>query len=418
MSPCARRRFPLALVATLSVFAATALWGGSGSAAAGTARPAVTGALVGGDGVQLSGVACPTTSACWVVGDQAGATPPAVVFATRDTGHRWRRQSITPTAALGLAGTATLSLSAVSCADTRHCLAVGSVTQPLPGGAVAVTADGGRTWGAGLGPPGDTALVAVQCSAPGTCVVLAVTGTDTFSATTTDGGATWQRGGTLPAGFDGASSLSCPTALTCAVAGYTATSPGHGVGVIAVTHDGGMTWSLATVPANTGVLHAVSCDTTGCLAVGSSSTVITGVPSGTGAVLASADGGATFTTRPASPALDDGLGVDCAPPAGRGAPPVCAAVGIAFTHAIPPVPLSSVVATANPGGYVLPLAARYVPSPLVAVTCPTAVRCVAAGGPVAATVTLPASAAIRPPPAPHHHKAPRAPAGHGTTTTG
>jgi photosystem II stability/assembly factor-like uncharacterized protein len=369
----------------------------------------------GAGGANLNGVSCPTAVACVAVGYRPGATPAPLILATTDSGHRWRRQTIGTGGSLGPNATGTLSLGDVSCADTRHCMAVGAVTAPLPGGAVVVTTNGGRAWTAALGPPGDNALVGVHCSAPRTCTVLAVSGATTFSATTTDDGATWQHGGALPPGFAGASALSCPTALTCAVAGYTATSPGHGAGAVAVTHDGGTTWSAATVPP-TGVLHAVSCGSSNCLAVGTSSTVTTGVAPGAGALLASGDGGVTFTARPASAALDDAFGVGCAPATGRTPTAVCAAVGIRFTHAIPPVPRAVVAATVDPGGPVAALTTRYVPSPLVAITCPAAGRCVAVGGDELASVTLPAAATLHRAPQ-HRGSAPPA-HGHSTTTTG
>ncbi len=408
MIPSAHRYRALVLAAILAVPGALAT--ATAAASAGPAL-AVRGVPVPGPGAaaaQLVSVSCPTAADCWAVGNLDGSATAPLVVATTDGGQRWRRQTVrvAPSpATVGATGLATLSLTDVSCADARHCMAAGAVTVPLPGGAVAVTADGGRSWGAELGPPGDNALVAVHCSGPATCIVVAVAGAAYFSATTDDGGATWQRGADLPPGFGQATGIDCTAALDCLVAGATQTTAGHGTGAVAATTDGGTTLALASVPPGTGILHAVSCSGPSCLAVGSTSTVTTGVPAGEGALLSSADGGSTFVARSPSTVLVDGLGVDCPDGSPRAAAPVCAAVGIRFTHAIPPVPLSAVVATHPAGPVVRALGQRYVPSPLTAVSCPTTSWCVAVGGAELARVVLPPSSALRPPAVRHGRRA-------------
>jgi photosystem II stability/assembly factor-like uncharacterized protein len=262
-------------------------------------------------------------------------------------------------------------------------MAVGDTTTPLLVGAVVATDNSGHSWAAVPAPPGAVDVVGVQCPAAGLCVVVATNGGAYFTASTVDDGATWQQGGTLPAGFGGVSGMFCSEGGQCLVAGYAAAAPGHGVGAIARSTDGGTTWSLATVPPNLGLLHSVSCGATTCLAVGTTSSVTSAVAPGQGLVLASTDGGATFATRATPPEIDDGLGVSCP------APNRCTVVGTHWTQTIPGTPLPAVATTDDLGTTFTVPTKEFLPNSLVAVACPTTRVCAAAGGGVLATVTLP-----------------------------
>lgn len=430
MDPAARRRTTLGLGA--AVLALSGLTGAAGTAAPAAAsapakgRGAVTGVPapgLAGQDAQLVAVSCPAPGHCWAVGSATppGATQPVgVVEVTTDGGARWHRQgpgaagargtTTTTTAGKKAAGdaraaatsaatsTTTTSvpapplpvLTAVSCADTRHCMAVGYLSAVFGGPAVVVSTDGGRSWRQAATPAGASALTALHCTTGTSCLAVAATGQGAFSASTADGGATWQRGGALPAGFGGVTGLACPGRSRCLVAGDIAAAFGHGTGAVARTADGGVTWTLASLPPGTGVLHAVSCAGAACLAVGTTSTVTSGVAPGTGVLLASTDGGATFTARAPPAPLDDGFAVACP------APSLCVAVGIHDTRAIPPVATAATVATGDLGRRVRAVPQHFVAAPLLALACPGVAGCVAAGAGELARLTPPARAVLVP----------------------
>jgi photosystem II stability/assembly factor-like uncharacterized protein len=282
------------------------------------------------------------------------------------------------------------TLGAISCADGMHCMAVGEESGAAQTGAVLTTDDGGRTWRSASTPAGAVDLVGVSCSRASDCLVLATDGSSFWSATSGDGGSTWQRGGTLPAGFAGAGGVDCPTTSTCVVAGYVPTGPGHGTGAIETTADGGATWQSAAVPSGTGLLHSVACTSaTECIAVGTTSTTDSDISPGTGTVLVASGTLATFTAATDPTDLDDGFGVSC-PVAGA-----CAAVGTFWTPDNPPTPVAGVVTTLDGGVSWTTPRTRYVPLGLASVDCPAPTSCVAVGGDVIARIALPTSAATR-----------------------
>lgn len=326
--------------------------------------------------LSLTAVTCPATELCWAVGSAGSpAGPAAAVTATRDGGRTWRLQTA------GLPASSVLN--AVACWDIRHCMAVGDVVTPQLGAAVVTTADGGRHWRAVTSPPNAITLSAVQCPGAGTCIALASDGSQMWSASTADGGVTWSNGGDLPAGFSGTTSLSCTGAVDCIVAGDISTGPGHAGGAVARTADGGTSWSLASLPSGVGLLHGATCAAQSCMVVGTTSTTTSAVSPGSGVVLASTDGGATFSARTVPQALGDGFSVSCPVPGS------CAVVGIHWSDAIPATPLAGAVTTPDLGARFAVPAVRYVPSELLSVSCPSSNACVAAGGDVLATLQLP-----------------------------
>jgi len=340
----------------------------------------------------LTAVACGSSRRCWAVGQPPAGTltGPAktttvVVDSTTDGGISWRAQEIEmlgPT-----------SLTSIACAGTSTCMAVGSVDVGGSAvGAVLVTTDGGRSWSS-VGPPsGSSNLSAVTCAAAGQCLVLASGATGSWSASTSDDGQVWQQTGSLPAGFVGSNALACTGPTQCVTVGYVAKAPGQGAGAVAVTDDGGASWTLGTVPAGTGLLHGVTCPTLlSCIAAGTAATATSGITQAKGQLLASTDGGHTWTSVPAPDGLDDIFSIDC-PTATS-----CIAVGTRWTSSKPPTPVGGAVVSTDAGASWAVPPLRYLPSDITAVTCPTGTECLAAGGDVVAQVTLPA---------PAHHRAP------------
>jgi photosystem II stability/assembly factor-like uncharacterized protein len=347
----------------------------------------------GGTGA-LEAISCGSPVDCWAVGQPPSsgssgssgssassgptAAPPTVVIdATPDGGLHWTAETVAvanPTA-----------LTAIACSDRHDCMAVGTVdvNGPLLG-TVLVTTDGGRSWSTLAPPSGSVDLSAITCSTAGRCMVLATGGATYWSASTTDGGQVWQRGGALPPGFGGISSVACSGATQCVTVGYQPTSPGKGTGAVAVTNDGGTTWTAGTVPPGSGLLHGVACPAPqSCIAVGTTSTTTTDVAQGRGQILSSTDGGSTWAPLTAPPGIDDAFSISC--------PTIlsCATAGTVWTPTNPPTPIGSVVTTSDGGTTWIAPRARYIPEGLTGVDCPAATACLAAGNDVVARVALP-----------------------------
>jgi photosystem II stability/assembly factor-like uncharacterized protein len=284
-----------------------------------------------------------------------------------------------------------MQLGGISCPDVLHCTAVGAVsgsTQLL--GAVLQTANGGRTWHSMDAPAGSVDLVAITCFTADQCTTLATDGGTYWAATTTDGGSVWQRLGNLPTGFSGPNGISCPTASSCMVAGYTSPTAGKGTGAIATTSDGGQDWTTPVLPQGIGLLHGVSCPSVAhCVAVGTMSTTATDVALGKGVMLTSDDGGQTWTVTASPPGVDDAFSVSC--PTER----VCAAVGTVWTPTNPPTPIGGVVTSDDGGQTWITPKALYIPVGLVSVDCATGASCVAVGNDSAARIRLPPPARHR-----------------------
>ncbi len=192
------------------------------------------------------------------------------------------------------------------------------------------------------------------------------------------------RKATFPPGFSNPRTLWCGLQGTCLIAGYTPTSTGHGQGAVALSADGGQTWSAATVPANSGVLQDATCPAPGtCIAVGTTSTTVSDVIPAAGQLLASADGGRTWTLSPLTPPVDDVYGIDC--PTAK----VCAIVGTNWSGQ-PALGTGAVARTSDGGSTYTALRTAYVPLTLTAVACPGAAQCLAVGGDSTARITLPA----------------------------
>ncbi len=361
--------------------------GAATRAARGGPRPAVLGHRAPKGVAELLAVSCGSPDRCWAVGSgnpvpRSPSGNPSVIVGTTDGGATWAVQpDPLPTPS---------TLSSISCPDARHCMAVGYLAGAQLAGTAVTTSDGGRRWHTVTAPAGATELVGVGCRGAGRCLVLATDGSALWSATTLDFGSSWQRAGTLPAGFAGAGGVSCPDTATCLTAGYVPTGPGHGGGAIAVTTDGGASWQPAAVPTGTGLLHGVACtDDRTCVAVGTSSTTTSGIAPDKGTVVTSSGGLATFGVARAPSTIGDVFGVSCHRPAS------CAAVGIAWTSASPPAPIAGVVTTLDGGSAWRTPRSRYVPSGLAGVDCPTATSCIAVGGDVIARLTLPTPVPVR-----------------------
>ena len=335
----------------------------------------------------LGALSCATARRCWSVGvASANPAPPTgsttVIVATKNGGRTWRPQHVT--------GGPPPQLSGVACPTPTDCIAVGSNGGSLPGsGVVVATTDGGATWNLVAAPAGALTVTAISCVSITNCLAVVNDGSLVWSATSTDFGHTWHRGGTMPSLFVAGDDVSCTMGGPCLIAGYVPTGTGTGEGAVALSSDGGQTWSLASVPNGIGVLHSSTCaSSTDCLAAGSTSSSVTNVAPARGALLDSTDGGHTWQPATKTPPVGDVFDIEC-PTAN-----VCVIVGTVWKGT--PAVGAGGVAQSGDGGRTFRLSsAAYVPLTLTALSCPTASACFAAGGDSVARIT------VAPPRPPH-----------------
>jgi photosystem II stability/assembly factor-like uncharacterized protein len=296
----------------------------------------------------MTGISCSDANTCVGVGlyatvsGQTNPNPDPPIVTTTDGGANWTRQvsgtgtgnflhavsclpGTTICKAVGRSGkivattnlttwTAATSnttnmLNSVTCLSSSFCMAVGQ------NGTVDVW--NGTTWTATTGNGGTGMLASVTCLDTSNCYA---TGKQGITIATTNGGGSWsiQAGGGTTNQMNG---VSCPTSAVCYAAGNS--------GTILKTTNGGQTW-LAATSGTTQNLNAISCGSaTNCVAVGAGSPATVryttdgstwsgGTGTGTnvlngaactsptaclavgnaGAILASSDGGATWTTKP------------------------------------------------------------------------------------------------------------------------
>jgi hypothetical protein len=347
---------------------------------------------------QLDSVSCAGPLHCWAVGTTgttASATtsttsttpttpttsttapPPTtitVVDATVDGGRTWAAEP------LSLAGTP--ALTGISCPSVQSCMAVG-LSGSAQAGLVLTTRRGGADWEEASIPAGAIVVTAVDCTSVSDCTAISSDDTTFWSALSTNFGQTWQRGGNLPAGLQGAAALSCVPGASCLVTGFTATTGGHGQGAVVLSLDGGTTWTAAQVPAGTGLLQNASCATpTSCLAVGTTSTTVSAVVPAKGAVLTSDDGGHTWIRSLGANSVNDIFGVDCPSAV------ICAMVGTRWVGQ-PAVGTGAAAQSRDGGASFAASTTAYTPLPLTALACLTPRLCVAVGGDTVARIVLP-----------------------------
>jgi hypothetical protein len=168
-----------------------------------------------------------------------------------------------------------------------------------------------------------------------------------------------------PVGLASIISITCPTASFCIIGGA---GPGPGASspsMSSVSHDGGLSWSAATVaagPAGLGTISCVSSQT--CVGlVGSDATDTYG----TALPFVTSDGGATWTEG----SSEVGASVSCVRT-------FCVSVGATSQPETTTSPGDAFVS--NDGGRNWTTMAVATPYSLTAVACPSSTDCVAVGG--------------------------------------
>ncbi len=328
----------------------------------------------------LEAVSCATSKDCWVVGEpeptarfakSSGTEVRTTVLVTHNGGAKWSKEFIQAVSSTVLSG--------ISCPTSTFCMAVGT-TNAIPSlGEVVTTRDGGQIWHQVSSPTGSVSVMSARCWSRTYCLALASDGTSYWSVTTTDGGNIWQRTGTLPTGMAGVRDLSCRTTMDCIVAGYIASTPGHGTGAVALTTTGGTNWSLATLPVGSGLLgDAVCASESMCVAVGTTTNAFSDLIPSAGMILSSSDGGSSWVNTQTPSGLNDGFGVACPDST------TCVAVGIRWISSLsstqPATPSAGLVLTTSSGQTWIDLPNKYAPIALGALACPTVNTCLAVGG--------------------------------------
>ncbi len=366
---------------------------------------------------------CASASRCWAVGATVGlngAPNGAAVIATANGGVTWKNEVIPPTVA---------SLSGIACTNDDHCVAVGQSNQSFGGQAIAIaTTDGGQLWAQAPTPAAMLDIVSVSCLANGHCIAVGTTAMGSAALISTTSGQTWEQVGALPPSMSGTSSISCTGELDCWVTGHAAVASGRVAGAMAVTADGGTTWTAVTLPAGIGYLSGISCvaqaptargtatraatvlptspssssvstsssvptssssptsssvpttsstpsptvgepDVT-CTAVGSTADTLESTRSGHGVILTSDDGGATWTNQNVNSLSASLAGVSC-PAVGE-----CVAVGSSVGLA---PQAGQIIATGRPASPWKNPTTLSAPQTLAAVSCTSISSCVIVG---------------------------------------
>jgi photosystem II stability/assembly factor-like uncharacterized protein len=220
----------------------------------------------------IHAVDCTTRTLCIALGVGYKWRSARVALST-DGGRSWQVVVDKP-----MTRAVTYSLNGISCPSTQRCVVAGTYvdrTHHVRRGFSLITSDGGRRWQQVLLPPGtlDNYPYGVTCSTVQRCVMF---GGAAQVAISTDGGVRWSLR-SLPAGVGSAYVMSCRDATHCFALGNDVShrcqvaahcSPGSSDGAVIASTDGGASWFVSTLPAQTWQLGDVACGGTDCYAVG------------------------------------------------------------------------------------------------------------------------------------------------------
>jgi photosystem II stability/assembly factor-like uncharacterized protein len=268
--------------------------------------------LAPGDGTYFYDFSCPTADTCMVVGDVSNTDTNPSLYTTIDGGISWT--------SLPMPGLDELPVF-LSCATTMECATIGlTQTSPAPTPVAYFTLNGGQSWAASTLPssfiPSQSAQSALECFPGGRCIAAGYTDSGASATQGTasmiysdNGGATWASA-TVPS-VPGSGLMSCADGTHCVSIESDNDNNGY---VVAsgelVTSDGGLTWSAmpstglesasASVPMS---IDSISCPTDAdCWA---SAHLIESECNGTcpyvpdqAIMLATSDGGLTWTNEP------------------------------------------------------------------------------------------------------------------------
>lgn len=223
----------------------------------------------------LHGISCPTTRFCLAAGDFGTETLSPSFTSTFDAWvARWNGSVWRVAHVISAARGTTKSFSGVSCASTRACLMVGSVSSPsIEGKPLGIWFDG-RHW-RDLRPPNpaeSSGLSSVSCVSPAACMAVGrrFVSRDQNALAERWNGHRWSA--TVPprpAGDGGAelAGVVCRSRSQCTAVG--ASGPADPTGGLAEGWNG-LSWTIQPTPGGDGwPLAGVACRTGFCEAVGS-----------------------------------------------------------------------------------------------------------------------------------------------------
>ena len=249
-------------------------------------------------GGSLTSVSCPTTTQCMV----AGAAVSGVLSPSTATEYVVVLGGSCTMVGCGGSGIPSLSsinvLDGVSCPSSSLCVAIGD-------GQIATAGASPTTQDAPFG-----VVSAVSCASGSDC--MAAGGTSGYAAAianSTDGGSSWATAFVAPYGVDDLDAVSCPTTSICTAvggaeggfAGFGETGPG----AVVNSADGGATWTEQSLPADAGALGAISCASTSvCEALGATT-------SGNPEILGTTNGGTTWQDQAVPTGFGTGGQLSC-----------------------------------------------------------------------------------------------------------
>ncbi|MHB8190082.1 MAG: WD40/YVTN/BNR-like repeat-containing protein [Ferrimicrobium sp.] len=240
----------------------------------------------------LENISCPSTDVCYAVGSNGGTgSSEGVTLKTTNGGSTWIPGNVPPD---------TPFLSDISCPSTTVCYAVGfnGLFEPSD---VITTTNGGATWTSQSVPSSvKGGLLSISCASSTSCIAVGgfsgMAGSATSAVGTTDGGATWNIVN-LPAKTTPLENISCPSTTVCYAVGSAskASTSGEGyVNEVIATNNGGATWSYQSVPSSVkGTLMRISCPSThACYAGWEGQAGISSI-----GIIATNNGGATWSSQ-------------------------------------------------------------------------------------------------------------------------
>ena len=196
--------------------------------------------------VPLQSVACTTSGACVAAGANGSAVAPSAVVQVSGPKGIWTAPTVP--------STLVNSFSSSACWNNQ-CL-VGGVQ--LSGDTLWLVSPGSMSVTASPTPRAGKGVSALSCFASSSCAVVDTTGI-TGSARlsfTSDGGTTWTTPESMSwtAGVS-VTALSCSDAMNCLVAATNSSRQA----LLEVTHDGGISWAVRTVPSTWISVNSLTC---------------------------------------------------------------------------------------------------------------------------------------------------------------
>ncbi len=324
-------------------------------------------ALTHTPGVQR--LSCGTTKMCEAVSAVGLVSTGPTLWRTANAGKTWTRQRV-PNVSSGFAKAyaPSVALDTVVCRSVRDCLIAGHAQARRISfyvfGFVARTVNGGKSWTQRPLPATLGQLAAISCASTSHCEAVGANPTGAFVGTAKSGSSWVLQQETVPEVGGTYAAVACASTKLCIAVGSIDTGPTSGVGAIARTTDGGAKWKTKSVPAAF-LLSGVSCPSTKvCVAVGFASSESSAI------LLKTQDGGASWAVQKLPADVGRLTDVACASTVR------CESVGD-DSGAAP-----AIVSTGNGKRWVRQSVPRAlgVGTFLVAVDCPTAKVCQAAGG--------------------------------------